>query len=156
MESIDVWELLSTGWTFCFMVNPGILSRNKTNRRVMEMDHTQNLWHLPRGGLLISTSSGPVQFGVPPETIKDSMTIDIGVPSTFILPPLLFSMDQGISFSELEFPIYYNFFFRKRKIRVVCTQNQKRRVLTLLNEALFGPEKLDYAGEFINGQDTPG
>jgi CRP-like cAMP-binding protein/phosphoribosyl 1,2-cyclic phosphodiesterase len=122
----------------------------------MEMDHTQNLWHLPRGGLLISTSSGPVQFGVPPETIKDSMTIDIGVPATFILPPLLFSMDQGISFSELEFPIYYNFFFRKRKIRVVCTQNQRRRVLTLLNEALFGPEKLDYAGEFIHGPDTPG
>ena len=79
----------------------------------MEMDHTQNLWHLPRGGLLISTSSGPVQFGVPPETIKDSMTSEIGVPATFILPPLLFSMDQGISFSELEFPIYYNFFFRK-------------------------------------------
>ena len=28
---------------------------------------------LPRGGVVVETSAGPIQFGIPPETIKDHM-----------------------------------------------------------------------------------
>ena len=35
---------------------------------------------LERGGHIVNTKLGPVQFGVPPETIKDCMTMGIQIP----------------------------------------------------------------------------
>ncbi len=120
------------------------------------MDAIAPLNRLSRGGLIVTTASGQVQFGAPPETIKDTIESKEGVPRTFILPPDMFSLEAGFSMAELEFPIYYNFFFKQQTIRVICTGEQKQRVLTVLKEALFGPEHLDYADEFIKGTNTPG
>ncbi|MCG8615882.1 MAG: cAMP/cGMP-dependent 3',5'-cyclic-AMP/GMP phosphodiesterase [Desulfobacterales bacterium] len=115
-----------------------------------------NLVKLPRGGLVVDTDAGRVQFGAPPETIKDTLPTEGGVPRTFILPPEMFSLEGGFSLAELEFPVYYNFFFKQRTIRVICTRPQQERLLTVLKEALFGPAHLDYEGEFVNGRKTPG
>ena len=120
----------------------------------MSLDADRKIKQLPRGGQLIQTKSGPFQFGVPPETIKDTMATE--VPATFILPGAMFSMDAGISMGELEFPIYYHFFFKQKKIRVICTPSQQRRLEIMLREALFGPDHLDYEREFVNGSHTPG
>ena len=60
---------------------------------------------LPRGGYLVDTPSGPIQFGSPPETIKDTMVRDHGVPQVFVLPTNFFSWQKGLSVAELEFPI---------------------------------------------------
>lgn len=117
---------------------------------------TPGILKLPRGGRVVETSSGRVQFGVPPETIKDTLESDLGVPRTFILPPDMFSLEAGFSLAELEFPIYYNFFFKSQTIRVICTREQQKRVLTVLKEAVFGPELVDFEREFVNGAQTPG
>lgn len=43
---------------------------------------TQKVISLPRGGIIINTTKkGPIQFGMPPETIKDSMALGIQVPT---------------------------------------------------------------------------
>ena len=76
---------------------------------------------LHRGGLILKTSEGPIQFGVPPETIKDTISTEFGVPQIYVLPNSLFSVERAISFADLEFPIYYNFFLKKRNIIVICT-----------------------------------
>ena len=76
---------------------------------------------LPRGGYLIETSVGSIQFGAPPETIKDTMKLEGGVPSVFVLPGEFFNWTKGISIAELEFPIYYNYFIKKKKTLVICT-----------------------------------
>ncbi|MEJ7732786.1 MAG: hypothetical protein WKG00_26735 [Polyangiaceae bacterium] len=39
---------------------------------------------LPRGALYVSTPAGAVQFGVPPETIKDSMRLGLDVAAVFV------------------------------------------------------------------------
>lgn len=109
---------------------------------------------LPRGGLLVSTRQGPVQFGIPPETIKDTMAA--GVPDIFIVPQFMFDLSKGISLAELEFPVYFHFFFNQKKINIVCTDVQAQRLETVLKEALFGPADLEYASEFVNGSRTPG
>ena len=62
---------------------------------------------------MVTTSKGPVQFGVPPETIKDSLLRPHGVPNIFVLTREFFCYERGVSFAELEFPIYFNFFVRK-------------------------------------------
>jgi hypothetical protein len=82
---------------------------------------------LPRGGYLVDTPIGYIQFGAPPETIKDTMSLPESVPQIFVLPYSLFNWDKGISLAELEFPIYYNYFIKKKKTYVICKKTQGKR-----------------------------
>ena len=41
--------------------------RSQLNECVVEDNKT----FLPRGGIIVSTVAGDIQFGIPPETIKD-------------------------------------------------------------------------------------
>jgi CRP-like cAMP-binding protein len=98
---------------------------------------------LPRGGYLVNTPVGYIQFGAPPETIKDTMSLPESVPQIFILPYSLFNWDKGISLAELEFPIYYNYFIKKKKTYIICRKTQGKRLMKVLQEAVFGPKELD-------------
>jgi CRP-like cAMP-binding protein len=106
---------------------------------------------LTRGGYIVHTSLGPVQVGVPPETIKDTMLTDYGVPNFFVLPTDLFDWIKGISIAEIEFPLYFNFFVRKQKTHVICQKRQISCMKAVLQESLFGPKDLDVTHDF---QDT--
>lgn len=66
---------------------------------------------LQHGGKIVRTSKGLIQFGAVPETIKESMVTESGVPTVFVLPHRLFDLDRGISVSDIEFPLYFNFLF---------------------------------------------
>ncbi len=102
---------------------------------------------LPRGGWLVQTSAGYIQVGAPPETIKDTMLLPESVPQIFVMPVRLFSPDKGISLAELEFPIYYNFFLKQRKTTIVATEEQARRLKRVLQESVFGPERMDLSAD---------
>ncbi len=115
---------------------------------------SENVRVLPRGGYLVDTPAGYIQFGSPPETIKDTMTFEKGVPKVFVLTQDLFNWIKGISVAEIEFPMYYNFFIKKRKTLVVCTKDQHSMMRRVLQEALFGPRNLDITGDFdLSGGD---
>ncbi len=98
---------------------------------------------LARGGSIFPTSAGWIQYGMVPETIKDTMVLPDGVPSIFVVPARLFCATRGISLAELEFPIYYNFFIRNRCSKVVCMPEQRPVLERVLCEAVFGPQQLD-------------
>jgi len=104
--------------------------------------------HLPRGGVLVDTPAGYIQFGSPPETIKDTMTLPNGIPNIFVLPEKLFTWDKGISVAEIEFPIYFNFFIRHKKTFILCSEEQFIQMKAFLNEAVFGPKELDIKIDF--------
>lgn len=106
---------------------------------------------LPRGGYLVGTSAGYVQFGAPPETIKDTMSLPKQVPKIFVLPGELFNVEKGISVAELEFPIYFNHFLKGRKTYILCTEKQRSQLLSVLQESVFGPESLDLRSEYPDG-----
>ena len=76
----------------------------------------------------MDSPEGYIQFGSPPETIKDTMALPKSVPLVFVLPRALFDWRKGINLADLEFPIYYNFFIRKKKTRIICTQAQAGRL----------------------------
>jgi CRP-like cAMP-binding protein len=97
---------------------------------------------LPRGGYLVDSPEGYIQFGAPPETIKDTMMLPDSVPEVFVLPRELFNWKKGINLSDMEFPIYYNYFFRNKKTRIICERAQAGRLIRALQEALFGPKDL--------------
>lgn len=110
---------------------------------------------LPRGGVVVKTSAGLLQFGSPPETIKDTMLLPEGVPSAFLLPGKLFHVEKGIAVAELEFPIYYNYFLKNQKVFIICTQEQKEQLLAILQESVFGPEHLNIENDFAMGESDP-
>jgi len=107
---------------------------------------------LPRGGVLVDTSIGYVQFGSPPETIKDTMLLPKGTPSVFILPNEYFDPEQKISMAEIEFPIYYNFFIKQKKAHVFVFPEQVEYLKVVLQEAIFGPKELDLTKDFEEGE----
>jgi CRP-like cAMP-binding protein/ribonuclease BN (tRNA processing enzyme) len=98
---------------------------------------------LPRGGTIVQTSIGAVQFGAPPETIKDALAAGLEVPAIFVMPSSWFSRRRGITVAELEFPVYYNYFILGRKVCAVTDEIGKKRLRTVLRESLFGPEAPD-------------
>ncbi len=107
-----------------------------------------NVYELPRGGYLVDTPSGYLQFGSPPETIKDTMSLPDGVPEIFVLPEKMFNWMKGISIAEIEFPLYYNFFIRSRKTTIICRDYQFSKIKRVLEESLFGPENFDLSIDF--------
>ena len=106
------------------------------------------LTELPRGGYIVDTPIGYVQFGSPPETIKDSMMLPKDVPQIFVLTEELFNWMKGISIAEIEFPIYYNFFINKRKTLILCRKNQYTQIKRVLQESIFGPEFMTIKNDF--------
>ncbi|MDC3378948.1 cAMP/cGMP-dependent 3',5'-cyclic-AMP/GMP phosphodiesterase [Planctomycetota bacterium] len=95
---------------------------------------------LPRGGVVVSTKAGPVQVGIPPETIKDHMELGLTVPTFYVIPSQRFHRQRGISVCEIEFPAYFCFFIQKRKITVITDAEGEARLRGVLQETLFGPE----------------
>lgn len=118
----------------------------------MVTDNIRKLNHplvpLPRGGFLVQTPAGYVQFGSPPETIKDTMNLPNGVPEIFVLPEKLFNWIKGISIGEIEFPLYWNYFIRKKKTLIICREDQFHKMKRVLEESVFGPEIFDIANDY--------
>lgn len=106
------------------------------------------LYSLPRGGYLAETPAGNIQFGAPPETIKDTMHLPSGVPEIFVLADEMFSWIKGISIGEIEFPLYYNYFLRNKKTLIVCRKNQLNRIRKVLQESIFGPKTFDISDDY--------
>ncbi len=107
---------------------------------------------LPRGGYYVPTTAGPVQFGLPPESVKDVMALSLDVPVMYVLPDQLFDRRRGLSAAEFEFPAYYNFFLLKRRARIcVASMDVEARVRSIFQETLFGPKLPPHPREFAPG-----
>jgi len=100
---------------------------------------------LPRGGVSVETQAvGHVQFGIPPETIKDSMRLGVSPPSVYIVPVDRFCREMGpalgVNLAEFEFPAYFNFFVqRKRCTLIVDSVDAERNIRRVFSETLLGP-----------------
>ena len=106
---------------------------------------------LSRGGTLIKTRCGCLQIGAPPETIKDTLKIFGDVPDTFVVPNKVFSTENGISLVDFEFPTYYNFFIKRRPIKIIGFNHQLKVCQHVVREALLGPENINLAREYPYG-----
>lgn len=106
---------------------------------------------LPRGGTLIKTPCGCLQVGAPPETIKDTMKILGDVPDTFIVPNKMFSTERGVSLADFEFPTYFNFFIKRRPVKIIGFEHQLKICQHVVKEALLGPETVNLVREFPYG-----
>ena len=120
-----------------------------------EPDELQSLSvvYLPRGGIYVHTPAGPVQFGMPPETIKDSMALGLTLPAFFVVPKERFNLAAGINVAEFEFPAYYNFFFKRRRINLITTHSVEPLIRTIFRETLLGPSKVEWPAEY--GESVP-
>lgn len=106
---------------------------------------------LPRGGyIILKDNKILVQIGVPPETIKDSIKLLGEAPQYYIIPKNLLDKTTFLNVAEVEFPIYYNYFIKRRKTFIICTKEQKNSLITLFKESLIGPDHV-YEDDFYSG-----
>jgi len=102
---------------------------------------------LPRGGVTVETAAvGRIQFGIPPETIKDSMLMGMEVPRVYIVPTDCFCSDLGpalgINLAEFEFPAYFNYFVRRKRVcLVVDSKEAENNIRSVFEETLLGPKQ---------------
>jgi len=102
---------------------------------------------LPRGGISVETKAvGRVQYGIPPETIKDSMILGIPVPQIYIVPAERFCRELGpalgVNLAEFEFPCYFNFFVRQKNCTlVVDSDDAEENICRVFEETLLGPKQ---------------
>ena len=113
--------------------------------------------HLKRGGVQVSTACGTIQFGMPPETIKDSMLLGVPIPRIFVVPPERFNRrlgpNEGINIAEFEFPAYAAFFFTggNAKVQLIVSNNEvEERIRTVMQETLLGPKEIDIESDFAD------
>eukprot|EP00736_Rhodelphis_marinus_P002260 Rmarinus@m.16527 len=108
-----------------------------------------NAYSLPRGGVVVQTKAGPVQIGIPPETIKDHLAMKKQLPSHYIIPRERFDRHLGINVAEFEFPAYYNFFVLRKRVNLITTPDVEKRIRAIFQETLFGPAEFpELADEF--------
>jgi len=62
---------------------------------------------------------------MPPETVKDSMNLGISMPNIFIVPKNRYDKKFFLNVAEFEFPAYFNFFVTRKRVRILCTENDK-------------------------------
>ena len=82
---------------------------------------------------------GAVQFGIPPETIKDSITRFGSPPHIYVVPQQRFHLASGINVCEFEFATYFNFFVKGKPITLVCYPNQGEVLRKIADEIIEGP-----------------
>eukprot|EP00462_Mataza_sp_D1_P019112 CAMPEP_0175137714 /NCGR_PEP_ID=MMETSP0087-20121206/9959_1 /TAXON_ID=136419 /ORGANISM="Unknown Unknown, Strain D1" /LENGTH=874 /DNA_ID=CAMNT_0016420561 /DNA_START=311 /DNA_END=2935 /DNA_ORIENTATION=- len=109
--------------------------------------------YLARGGTYVPTVDGPVQIGLPPETIKDVMKLGLTLPQVYVLPKSRFNLEMGLNVAEFEFPAYYNFFFKRRRVHLVLHKEAEPLIRTIFRETLLGPEKIEWPQEY--SEDIP-
>lgn len=85
-----------------------------------------------------------MKYGIPPETIKDSMKLGIPVPQVYIVPVDRFCREMGpalgVNLAEFEFPAYFNFFICKKQcMLVVDSDDAEENIRRVFSETLLGP-----------------
>lgn len=108
---------------------------------------------LPRGGTYVATCVGPIQIGIPPETIKDCMNAGLSVPRHFIVPTQRFNRQLGstlgVNVCEFEFPAYFNFFFHRQSLNLIVDSKEvEDKIRVVFQETLFGPKTIDADSDF--------
>ena len=84
------------------------------------------------------------KFGIPPETIKDSMRLGLSVPAVYIVPVERFCREMGpalgVNLAEFEFPAYFNFFIHKKICTlIVDSDDAEQNIRRVFSETLLGP-----------------
>ena len=66
------------------------------------------------------------------------------VPTTYAIMGEMFDRRQGLSIAEFEFPAYFNWFVKRKQIRLLTMEKDKEAIVAAFQETLMGPREGDY------------
>ena len=119
------------------------LIRDDTN--VVPLD----VYRLPRGGVYVETSLGPVLVGSPSGTLKDILKEDLTVPKYLVSPSDSFSRTLGshlgVNLAEFEMIVLYSHFFgnRKEPVTILCDSAAQSDAMRIALEESLIPSVFD-------------
>jgi CRP-like cAMP-binding protein/phosphoribosyl 1,2-cyclic phosphodiesterase len=67
----------------------------------------------------------------------------------------MFDRVRGLNNAEFEFPTYFNFFIKNRKVNIITTSEVEEKIRIVFQETLLGPKKEDYNIEDDYAADVP-
>jgi CRP-like cAMP-binding protein/ribonuclease BN (tRNA processing enzyme) len=104
------------------------------------MKASKSIKQIQSNCVLVSTRRvGDILFGCPPEIIKWFIGRKRPIPSIVVLPKN-FLIDNRLNV-EPEFLIYGNFFLQKRRLTIIGTGDQLRRIKRIFRESFLGPRE---------------
>lgn len=101
---------------------------------------------LKNGGIVVITKIGPLQFGVPPNSLEEFEEMQLEFPKFFIIPSVLFEKKHMITIFNLEKIVHHNFTNNKKTI-IICNKESEKNIKTIFQEEVLGP--LEYKVFFI-------
>ena len=125
----------------CCIPNEETLEKIRHSLSSSQIVSLENVTELLRGGWVVKTKIGNVQVGLPPETVKDSIVQQIDIPNIFIIPTRHYCKVTFINVAEFEFPSYFNFFVKRKRVKLVCTPDQEEKIRIIFQETLLGPKE---------------
>lgn len=104
---------------------------------------TQKVVEVFPGCKIIDTCAGKFMAGAPSDILKVLLRRKIEVPDKIILPDIFYNF--GVVQANLEFPLYYNIFFRgnQKKLTLIGNQKELKRAREILRLSLFGPSEVE-------------
>ena len=97
--------------------------------------------HNTQSSAVSDTPLSPVP--VPPNTIKDTMGTGRTVPLIYVVTRHMFDRHKGVNVAEVEFPAYFSFFIKQKKVTFIVEDGVEERIRTVFRETLLGPESYD-------------
>lgn len=97
------------------------------------------------------TKVGAIQFSMVPETLKDSINMGLDVPGIFIVPTHRFDKRFCLSVAEFEFPAYFSFFVKKKRVTLITDKEGEEAIRAIFQETLLGPKDMSrYEEDFAS------
>ena len=93
---------------------------------------------LKRGGILVQTKLGNIQFGISHNTLKDIKELDQDFPEYYITPSIFFDKKFMINMVDLESPIIGYFYEKKKKVKIICSKENEEKMKKILKEIFIG------------------
>eukprot|EP00924_Labyrinthula_sp_SR-Ha-C_P010022 augustus_masked-scaffold_21-processed-gene-5.20-mRNA-1 protein AED:0.08 eAED:0.37 QI:0/-1/0/1/-1/1/1/0/1180 len=116
-------------------------NNNKTSSAVSRYEtQAKTIKMLKRGGVYVKTCMGGIQFGLPPETIKDVLNAGLDFPKYYVIPKEKFNLRLGISCAELEFPMFFSYYVKSTVVTFICEKEEEKQLDVIIRESTIGPE----------------
>ncbi len=116
---------------------------DKLRHSVVLEDPYQKSVKLSRGGLLIDSGVGYIQFGAPHHSMEDVQLLGLEVPEYYVIPSVIFDKKYLVHVIELEKPVIHNFVKHKKKTKIICSPAMRENLIIIFEESVFGPSSYE-------------
>ena len=98
-------------------------------------------FELSKGGIIVNTAIGNIQFGVPFGTLNELNEMQIEIPKIFVVPTTLFEKKYMINLMDIEPIVMHHYLKNKTKVILIVSKENEKIIKKMFDEEVFGPDE---------------